>query len=320
MTFMEEGFTRREKLVGLFLLVMVIITKVTLLVIAQGKGWFLPQKTYQIIFKEGYNLHQGSLVKMYNTEIGKVYRMRIVRVADEPQVEVTIRVLKEYTDLICQDSVAEVVSPTFIGSEYLKINPGSKGYPRIEDGGQIPSQARKSMMDSVADLVNEESINKIRNTLNNLAHLSEQLKNDERALMTAVNNFGQVAANLTEGKGTLGLLLTERDVYSRLNQSMSQVNSILADAQKVSGDLKPTAQNLQEFSKSIREQTEALKSILADVKGGSQEFPSLMESASETTRGGKEVVDAVKANPLIRLTLPQGPKSQSLHVEPRDAP
>jgi phospholipid/cholesterol/gamma-HCH transport system substrate-binding protein len=317
---MEEGFTRREKLVGLFLLVMVIITKVTLLVIAQGKGWFLPQKTYQVIFKEGYNLHQGSLVKMYNTEIGKVSRMRIVRVMDEPQVEVTIRVLKEYTDLICQDSVAEVVSPTFIGSEYLKISPGTKGYPRIEDGGQIPSQARKSMMENLADLVNEEAINKVKNTLNNLAQLSEQLKNDEKAMLAAVTNFGQVATSLTEGKGTLGLLLTERDFYNRMNESMSQLSKVLADAQKVSGDLKPAAQNLQEFTKSINQQTATLKSILADLKGGSQEFPGLMESAGETTRGGKEVVDAVKANPLIRMTLPQGPKSQSLHVEPRNAP
>ena len=38
---MEEGFTKREKLVGFFLLFIVILTMVTLLVIVQGKGWFL---------------------------------------------------------------------------------------------------------------------------------------------------------------------------------------------------------------------------------------------------------------------------------------
>ena len=37
---MEAAFTKKEKLVGLFLLVLIILTKITLLAIAQGKRWF----------------------------------------------------------------------------------------------------------------------------------------------------------------------------------------------------------------------------------------------------------------------------------------
>jgi len=185
---MEEGFTRREKLVGFFLLAMIIVTMVTLLVIAQGKGWFQPQKTFLIKFKQGYNLRQGSLVKMFNTEIGKVTAMRVSRVMDENQVEITIKVLAEYGDLIRQDSIAEVVSPTLIGSEYVEISPGSSGYPPIQDYGTIPSQARKSMTDSIAEFFNEERIQQFQTILTNFTQFSEQLKNHEKVWLSTVKH------------------------------------------------------------------------------------------------------------------------------------
>ena len=54
---MDESFSVREKLVGAFLILMGLIAVLTLLVIAQGKGWFLTYKTYRIKFKQGYHLH-----------------------------------------------------------------------------------------------------------------------------------------------------------------------------------------------------------------------------------------------------------------------
>ena len=104
---------------------LIIFTVVTLLVIAQGKGWFQSQNTYLIKFRQGYNLHQGSLVKMFNAEVGKVAVLGITQTMGYPQVEVTLKINQEYANLIRQDSVAEVVSPTLIGSEYVEISPGT---------------------------------------------------------------------------------------------------------------------------------------------------------------------------------------------------
>lgn len=310
---MQEGFTRREKLVGFFLLAMIIITMVTLLVIAQGKGWFQPQKTFLIKFKQGYNLRQGSLVKMFNTEIGKVTGMRVSRVMDENQVEITVKVLAEYGDLIRQDSIAEVVSPTLIGSEYVEISPGSSGYPPIQDYGTIPSQARKGMTESIAEFFNAERIQQFQTILSNFTQFSEQLKNHEKAWLTTVKHLDEIMVALLEAQGTMGQLLMKQDFYSRLNESLAQVDRVLKEAQNIAGDLKPAA-------KAVAQEVETLKGILADIKEGAQEFPGLMDSAGEAARGGKEVVDAVKANPLIRLTLPKDKPSQPLKVEPRHVP
>jgi phospholipid/cholesterol/gamma-HCH transport system substrate-binding protein len=317
---MQEGFTRKEKLVGGFLLVLLIFTMVILLVIAQGKGWFQTRNTYLVKFKQGYNLHQGSLVKMFNAEIGKVSNLRIVQTLGEPQVEVTVKIYKEYAGLVRQDSVAEVVSPTIIGSEYIDISPGSSGYPKIEAYGAIPSRERKSVTEYLAELVNQDTVEKVKLTLANVAQLSEQLKNDEKAVLAAVNHANEVLVSLTEARGTMGLLLMQKDLYARMLQSLTHLDQVLVEAKTLTVDLKPMAQNLQVFTKSMSQQVDTMKAILADIKSGSQEFPGLMEAATETARSGKEVLDAIKANPLIRLTAPKGPQSQTIHVEPRDLP
>ena len=211
---MEEGFTHKEQLAGGFLLVLIIFTVVTLLVIAQGKGWFQTQNTYLIKFRQGYNLHQGSLVKMFNAEVGKVAMLGITQTSGQPQVEVTLKVNEEYANLIRQDSVAEVVSPTLIGSEYVEISPGTSGYPKIEPYGTIPSRERKSVTEHLAELASEENILKVKTMLAHLAQFSEDLRNDEKVLQAALTHMDEVFMNLTEGKGTLGMLVMQKDFIS----------------------------------------------------------------------------------------------------------
>jgi phospholipid/cholesterol/gamma-HCH transport system substrate-binding protein len=317
---MEEGFTRKEQLVGGFLLVLIIFTVVTLLVIAQGKGWFQRQNVYFVKFKQGYNLHQGSLVKMFNAEIGKVSNLGIIQTMGHPQVEVTLKVNEEYANLIRQDSVAEVVSPTLIGSEYVDVSPGSSGYPKIEPYDPIPSRERKSVSEHLAELASEENIQKVKVMLGHLAQFSEDLKNDEKVLQAALNHLDEVLKNLTEAKGTLGMLVMQKELYVRMNQALIDWDKFFLEAKTVVVDLQPTAQNLGVFTKSINQEIEPLKAIVANIKAGSEDLPDLMEAASGTARSAKDTMDAIKANPLIRWTAPTGAKSQTIHVEPRTLP
>ncbi len=317
---MEDGFTHKEQVAGGFLLVLIIFTVVTLLVIAQGKGWFQRQNTYLIKFRQGYNLHQGSLVKMFNAEVGKVAMLGITQTTGQPQVEVTLKVNEEYANLIRQDSVAEVVSPTLIGSEYVEISPGTSGYPKIEPYGTIPSRERKSVTEHLAELASEENIQKVKAMLGHLAQFSEDLRNDEKILQAALKHIDEVFLDLAEGKGTLGMLVMQKDLYNRMNQAIDHMDKFLVEAKILMVDFKPTASNLGVFTKSINQEIEPLKAIVANIKAGSEELPDLMEAATGTARSAKQTMDAIKANPLIRMTAPAGAKSQTIHVAPRTLP
>jgi ABC-type transporter Mla subunit MlaD len=323
---MEEGFTHKEKVVGLFFLVLLVLFILAMVLVSKEKGWLFFHHTYLVKFAEGYNLQVGSPVKMLDTEIGKVTKIAIDFKTPAFPVIVTIRVYGNYSSLIKEDSEAYVVSPLFIGTAYLAVTVGSS--PKIlPDYHVIPTGYRRSVTDSLESLVSEQNIEQIKTTLANVAQISEQLKNDEKSFFVALDAFKKVFVDLNEGKGTLGQLVINRELYVSLNKSVNALNKVLADAQKVTGEMKPTAQDLQKFARGIQEEVATLKSILTDIKSGAAdfkagaaEFPGVMQTTGETMQGGKEVVDAVKANPLVRMTMPKQRRSQPVYVEPRDVP
>jgi ABC-type transporter Mla subunit MlaD len=323
---MEEGFTYKEKVVGLFFLVVIALFIFGLLLVSREKGWLFFHHTYLVKFAEGYNLQVGSPVKMLDTEIGKVTKIAIDFKTRAFPVIVTIRVFGKYSALIKEDSEAYVVNPLFIGTTYLAVTAGSS--PNVlPDYHVIPTGYRRSMTESLESLVSEQNIDQIKNMLANLSQMTEQLKNDEKSFFAAVDAFKKVFVDLKEGRGTLGQLVINRELYTSLNKSVNELNKVLANAKTVTGEMKPTAQDLQKIARSIQEEVKTLKSILADIKSGAAdfktgaaEFPGLMQTSEETMQGGKEVVDAVKANPLVRMTMPKQRRSQPVHVEPRDVP
>lgn len=315
---MEDAFTGREKLVGFFLLFVILLTMVTLLIIAQGKGWFLTYRTYLIKLEQGYNLQQGSLVKMFNTEIGKVTDMRIKRESGRPVVEVTIKVLADYTNFILEKSVAEVVTPFPIGSEYIEIIPGPTEYPPLKEHGTIPVlPAQKPITEAMADLVNEENLRRIQTILANLAVLSDRLKVQEQTWHEAVKHVDRIALALLNSEGTLGDLLMRRDFAERLNKTLENLDQVLEEVNKFATGLQPTSQNLEVLTRNLNRDVVTLGSILADLKAASPEFPKLMKSATEFSEEGAEAMETIKSNPLVRFGTRKEKKDQSLHVEPR---
>lgn len=142
---MGKGLTHREKTFGLLFLLMAIITVVTMAMLAKEKGWFASQRVYFVRFAQGHNIQKGDLVKISNTEIGKVTGIGIFRGLGMVSVEITIKVPTKNADLIRQDSVATVVHPAQGGGAYLEITPGSSEYPPIGEYGIIPSRGLKTL-------------------------------------------------------------------------------------------------------------------------------------------------------------------------------
>ncbi len=315
---MEEGFTKREKLVGFFLLLIVIVTKLTFLVILHGKGWWEDYREFKIELDTGYNLQQGSLVKMFNTDIGKVTKMAIIfhKKTRTHDVIADIRVLADYANQIRRDAVAEVVKPLpLFGSPYIVIIPGVGS--ELSAHATIPLRKGKEITDKLADLFNKENLEQVKTILTNLTLLSSQLQADEKNWNATLKHVDEVMLSLLKSKGTLGELLMRRDFANRMNNTLENMDRVLKEVNEFATGLKPVNKNLEELTKNLNREVGTLRSILADIKAGSPDFPRLMKSATEFSEEGTATVEAIKANPLVRMGLPKAKKGESLHVEPR---
>ncbi|MGD9212743.1 MAG: MlaD family protein, partial [Desulfobacteraceae bacterium] len=140
---MDLTFNRMERIVGTFVIGIIILLLSTVVIIGRGKNWFEKSVIYFTTFNEGYNLQINTPVKLFKADIGKVKKITLV----ENKVKVKLSILQKYQSRIRMDSVAVVESPTFIGSEYVSIVPGSTEALPIPEEGEIPSRERTSIAD-----------------------------------------------------------------------------------------------------------------------------------------------------------------------------
>ena len=335
---METSYTRAEKSVGTFVIAIAVLLLTTVVMLGRGKDWFAEEVTYYTTFKESYNLQVNASVKLFKADIGKVKQISI----GEDHVNVQLAILAKYASRIRSDAVAVVDSPTLIGSEYISIIPGSPDAPRIPAGGTIPSMEKKSLADLLKEFEVEKTALETVRMIQDLAEMVAVLKKPDGPLLSTLANIEKTAvhveritADIEQGRGTLGALVTSRELIDGVLSNLEKVNGLLDDIQatsvkgpaimdQVSGNL-ATLQTAGdgvvagvETLKTILQDTQrsmvTVQSILENLKAGSRDIPHVTDTAREGIREIREgvrnidrVVQSLQRNILIRSNLPDEP-------------
>jgi len=309
---MELKFSRMDRVVGIFIIVVLALTVGSVVLIGRGKDWFRPTVTYYAEFKENYNLAPGSPVKLYKADIGKV--RSVVLVGDA--VRVRLSIFEEYNTRFREDTVVTVESPTLIGSEYVAVRPGKPESRLIEPGGTVKSEEKRTLSEILAEYEVEETARRLTETIRNLADIVDELRDPEGPLFRSLSgieknlkNMETVTADLRDGRGTVGQLLRSDELIDRVNGSMERLDNVL---QNLEGAAPEVTANLRESMEKIREITDHLEK-------GSRDVPAVIRT---TKRGIQEIRDGVdeinrvvkslEKNPLIRGNLPPRPEGKDL--------
>lgn len=309
---MELKFSRMDRVVGIFIIVVLALMVGSVVLIGRGKDWFRPTVTYFAEFKENYNLAPGSPVKLYKADIGKVRSVALVGDA----VRVRLSIFEEYRTRFREDTVVTVESPTLIGSEYVAVRPGKPESRLIEPGGTVKSEEKRTLSEILAEYEVEETARRLTETIRNLADIIDELRDPEGPLFRSLNsieknlrNVETVTADLKDGKGTVGQLLRSDELIDRVNTSMERLDHVL---QNLEGATPEVTANLKESMEKIRE-------ITAHLEKGSRDVPAVIRT---TKRGIQEIRDGVdeinrvvkslEKNPLIKGNLPAKPEGKDL--------
>lgn len=335
---MEMEFSKLEKVVGTFIIGVVLLLMSTLVIIGRGKDWFEKYVTYYTAFNESYNLQENASVKLFKADIGKVKKITLT----QNRVRVKLQILDQYASRIRQDAIAVVESPTLIGSEYISIIPGSTNAPQIQPNGEIPSKEKRSISDIMAEFEVEKTAKMVVETIQNLSMVSQKLSDPEGPLWSAMNNVNRISGNieqittdLRDGKGLIGALMTSEKLLKDMEDRLDQMDTLLATAQEAVQQTPETMElvnsNLATFrdtALSVQQQVDQvkvlledmrisatnLKQITNDIKAGSTHIPRIATSfrdGVEEIRYGVEqlnrVVKSLQKNVFIRSNLPAEP-------------
>ena len=299
---MELDYSRKEKIVGIFVVCIGILLLTTIIILGRGKNWFEDYNTYYTTFDESFNLQVGADVKLFKTNVGKVKAISV-----DQKVRVKLAILEKYASRIRTDTLITVESPTFIGSEYISIIPGSADAPLLAKQGEIPSKAKKSISDLLAEFEVEKTAKKLVRAIQDIAEFTQALKDPQGPLFSTLENTNRTMQNLENitkgieaGDGTVGNLLTSTQLLDAILIRIESVGEILTYLSEASSKTPDTVDQVQssltgvkEITGGVTESVALLKNILTEFEKSMPNIQSILENAEKGSRDVPEITTSV---------------------------
>lgn len=339
---MQNIYTRREKIVGVFILSVSALLFATVVLIGRGQDWFKKHITFYTTFDESYNLEKNASVKLFKTEVGKVKDISLV----ENRVIVKLAILEDYANRIRSDTIATVESPTLIGDEYVAIKPGNPSAAQIPPEGEIQSVGRKSLDDFLEEFELEKTSKMLIRALQDFSRIVKRLEDPEGPFFTALGNTEKIIGDIQAGKGSVGGVLKSTELLEAILARLEQIGTILDNVRTASARAPETmdlvndnlttfqsigdglADNMDDVKRIVSEVEESvlkLKTTLAYIEEGSRDVPEITRTTRigiQEIRDGVERVDrvfqAIEKNALIHSNLPPVKKGKRLDAGLRE--
>ena len=325
---MKLEYSTMEKVVGGFILLTLLICLFTVAVVGRGKNWFRKHVTYYTTFKEGYNLSSGSRVKLFGTDVGQVTE---VVLTEDNKVRVRLRILAGYASRVRGDSTAIVESPTFIGSEYIAITPGSKTAASIPPEGEIPSKERKTLSEYLEQYEIEKKVELFSKIIEDLARITGQLQDSKGPFFGTLENIQQLTGAVEQGQGTLGRIIRGDELYKRImdeldtlatilasiHETVERTNEVRSNLEQISGHIEKAARHAPQMTTQVQEILNRMIKVSILLERAMTEAPAISHQAREGMREVNRILDSVQKSFLIRPHLPPAPEPESHGLEMR---
>jgi len=278
----RKQLTWSELRVGLFVLVGLLILAVGIFYVT-GAGVFGPKYRIKTYLPEVSGLSTGAPVRLDGVDVGTVDQIHLVQ--REPgkrpdhmhNIEVVMRIDKNYKKDILTDSTASLVTEGLLGNRYVTITRGYTGVP-LEEGQAVPGAEEKAI---------KEVVERSADVLLNLKALSDDVKDlidgvqrgkgtlgklltDEQAynhLSSILNKGDQIVSNVQAGQGTVGKLFMTDDTSVKADKALDQINTILADLRAQKGTMGKLLYDPTLYDQ-LKEAVANGNAVLGDVRAG----------------------------------------------------
>lgn len=276
-----EKTTPQKIRLGIFVITGSILFVLAIYFIGEKQKMF--GDTYQLssIFNNVSGLQLGNNVRYSGINVGTV---RSIEMINDSTIKVNMSIDKAIFKHIKKDAVASIGSDGLVGNMIINILPGHGGKSSVVSGDLIPSMNRIRTDD-------------ILSTLN--------ITNQNAALLTV--DLLKITKEITQGKGTIGLLLNDTLMATELKQTMrylkltskgtsesvaklNELVTVLNKKDNVIGVMKDTAVALQ------------IKTIVRNLDHSSREINKVVTNLNATVlnvKDGKGAINYLSNNPLL---------------------
>lgn len=197
-------------------LAIVALAVLTYAIIKLGRAAHLFTTRYQLVaFVQNANgLREGGEVTVAGQLAGAISRIEFLPVDMDTlrNLRVTVEVDETMRQQIREDSRVTLRTQGLLGDRYFDISPGTPRYRPLHAGDTL-------RLGNSLDY--EQMIQRAGLVLTDVQALTHDLRN--------------ITASIAQGQGTVGQLLTNRDLYDRLNGALTQTSRLLQRLQNPNG-------------------------------------------------------------------------------------
>jgi phospholipid/cholesterol/gamma-HCH transport system substrate-binding protein len=235
-----------ETRLGIFV-ALAVIAAVLILETLGGVEHFRRGDQISALFNTVQELKTGDRVKMAGVEVGRVEKITLDKTNNKVRVLMKIRPHVG----VKTDSVATVKFTGLLGQNFVAVDFGSPNAPEVSSGailGTAEQPDLSEMMKKIDDVAT--GVEKITGSFsgdkieNLLGPFTDFLKANKGPLTAPIANLSSISSQISLGKGTIGRLIYEEELYNSLSSTVTnlqdtlqgtatEIKATLADARKV---------------------------------------------------------------------------------------
>lgn len=309
---MEKTASQKIQL-GFFVIIGLILFVTAVYLIGDKQKMFGKTNHLETVFNNVNGLQIGNNVRYSGVNVGTVLGIEMI---NDTSIKIDMIIDKAVFKHIKKDAIASIGSDGLVGSMVINILPGKGSKTPVEPGDLIGSVNR---------IRTEEMLNTLNKTNHNAALLTE--------------NLLKITTEINQGKGTIGLLLSNADMANDLKETMRNLKTTSQETSKsvanlnhllsslnnkdnvigvindpgVANNLRTIVENLSQSSQEINKVVSNLNQTILNVKDGkgtlnylandpklAKQIDSTMTNVNEASVRLNENLEALKHNFFFR--------------------
>ncbi|HVF80851.1 MAG TPA: MlaD family protein [Flavisolibacter sp.] len=280
-----ETKNKRPVIVGVFVFAALIIFVLGVMTLGGQKSIFNKGAAINAVFDEVNGLQVGNNVWYAGVKVGTITEIALNK---EGKVAVEMNIEEKSQPLIKKDAKAKVGADGFIGNKIIVLSGGGPGAPMVEDG---------------STLLVERAIG----TDEMMATFQDNNKN----LLAITTNFKTISEQIVSGKGNIGKLLNDEQLFTDLQQAVVTIKMAAVNAQRLAADVSAYTAKLT-----------AKGSLANDLVTDTVLFSRLRSTARQVdalSKGAGEVLaDLKEASATINQSINDGSTSVGLLLKDKE--
>jgi len=265
--------------VGLLVLVaLAVLAGLIFLMSGNTGGLFVGKITVRSYFENSAGLKVGAPVNLEGVTIGNVKNIRIVPDRKLTPVEVTMKLSEKYSSALHTDSKASLETVGVLGDTVLEISSAKATGPPLNNGDELQTTETPNLSDVIKS--SQGTIEQLNTILAKIDSLADSLNSGKGSIgkliqdpelynraNEAVQQIQKLVDEISSGKGSIGKLITDDTLYDRANETVGRLQHIADDLDSGKGTAGKLLKD-ETLYNNLNKSVASARALLDDINAG----------------------------------------------------